>query len=71
MNRVLCQIGVLVMIYSLLAWIDFSSDDAFGVTEGELASAFALGFMLMLPELAYQLQQLFSSKPKFDDEWMN
>lgn len=67
MNRVLFQFGVLVMIYSFLAWLVLSSMNTFGITRRELASSLLLGFLLMIPESATQLRRFLTSKSPFED----
>ena len=64
----LIQIGAILVIVSLLVWFVFRLNDVVSMSDRELGAIVVLGSVLMLPELLYQVHQLFTSGSRPDDE---
>jgi hypothetical protein len=67
MNRALFQIGVYLVLFSLVVWLDHRLNHVVNVTDREAMAFVGLAGLLMLPELLHQLHQFFTSGSRSDD----
>jgi hypothetical protein len=60
--------GAILVTISLLVWLVFRRNDVVSMSDQELGAFVALGSVLMLPELLYQVRQFFTSGSRQDDD---
>lgn len=61
MKKILFMVGILVFFSASLLWVSSSSASYFRMTLNEFIVLLAIGFLMMVPELIYQVRQFFSS----------
>lgn len=61
MKKTFCVFGLTLIFLDSLVWVAFSSDDFYRISFSEFAAIFIIGFLLMLPELIYQLREFVTS----------
>lgn len=61
MRKVLFLIGLLLIFFASLLWIASTPGSVYFLTLGEFLTLFALGLLLMAPQIIAQAKQFFTS----------
>lgn len=61
MKKILFLLGILVFFFTSLLWVSSSSSSFFRMSLNEFIVLLAIGFLMMVPELVYQIRQFFNS----------